>query len=305
MLPIMLALPGAEAMARRLARAVKASRGGIEVRRFPDGETYLRLKTRVENREVIVVSALDRPDEKFLALLFAASAARDLGARNVGLVAPYLPYMRQDRRFRAGEAVTSVYFANTISRTFDWLVTVDPHLHRHKSLSEIYSIPATAVRAAPLMARWIRNHVRRPIVVGPDSESAQWVAAVAELAGAPYTVLSKRRLGDRSVRISPFHPPSGGRRTPVLVDDIVSTARTMIETVKRVRAQRGAPPWCIAVHALFAGDAYRQLRKAGAGRIVSCNTIRHRSNAIDITVLLAKAVSAHLGGSSGRRVSRR
>lgn len=290
MTPLVLALPGSEPAARRLARALKARLGGIEMRRFPDGETYLRLKAKVAGRRVIVVAELDRPDDKFLPLLFLASAARDLGARNVGLVCPYLPYMRQDKRFKSGEAVTSTCFAGSVSRAFDWLVRVDPHLHRRKSLSEIYSIPSTVSHAAPLIARWIRDHVPRPILVGPDAESAQWVAAVAERAGEPYTVLSKQRLGDRSVRVSPFRLDGGGKRTPVLVDDIVSSARTMIEAVKQIRNRGGVAPWCIAVHALFVGDAYRQLREAGAGRIASCNTIRHRSNAIDVTELLAKAV---------------
>lgn len=297
MKPLVVALPATGPIAARLAHVLKAQLGGVESRRYPDGETYLRLKAKVAGRTVIVVAELDRPDDKFLPLLFLGSTARDLGAEKVGLVCPYLPYMRQDKRFKSGEAVTSAYFAQHISRIFDWLVTVDPHLHRRESLSEIYSIPSTAVHAAPLVARWIREHVPQPILVGPDGESAQWVVAVARQAGAPCTVLRKRRLGDRSVRVSPFHLEGGRRRTPVLVDDIVSTARTMIETVKQIRAQDGAAPWCIAVHALFVGDAYRQLRTAGAGRVVSCNTVQHRSNAIDVTGLLAAAVRNRLAAA--------
>lgn len=73
-------------------------------------------------------------------------------------------------------------------------MTVDPRLHRRKSLSEIYSIPAVAMHAAPLVAEWIHDNVPRPILVGPDTESAQWVAAVAKHAQALLTVLKKRRL---------------------------------------------------------------------------------------------------------------
>jgi ribose-phosphate pyrophosphokinase len=295
MIPLVLALPGSEAIARRLARAFGGKLGTVETRRFPDGESYVRLKAKPAHRPVIVVAALDRPDEKFLPLVFLASVARDLGASEVGLVCPYLPYMRQDKRFHAGEAVTSTYFAGAISRVFDWLVTVDPHLHRRKSLSEIYSIPAVAMHAASLISEWIRDNAPRPILVGPDSESAQWVAAVAKLADAPFTVLTKRRLGDRSVKVSPYHMDDGAKRTPVLVDDIVSTARTMIETIQQIRAQGGARPWCVAVHGLFADDAYNELRRAGAGRIVSSNSIAHRSNGIDVTELLAVGVRELLG----------
>jgi ribose-phosphate pyrophosphokinase len=294
MKPILLPLPGGELTAQRLARVLGATLGVVEWRHFPDSETYVRVKTRLANRTVVVVAELDRPDDRFLPLLFLASAARDLGARAVGLVCPYLPYMRQDMQFRSGEAVTSTYFARSVSAAVDWLVTVDPHLHRRKSLSEIYAIPSVVVHAAPLIAAWIHDHVKRPVLVGPDSESAQWVATVARQADAPYAVLRKHRLGDRSVKVSPFNFGGHGKRRPIVIDDIVSTGQTMIETVKQIRAQGGAPPVCIAVHPLFVGESYRELRRAGAGRIVSSNTIRHRSNTIDVTKLLATAIASQL-----------
>ncbi|MBU8538851.1 ribose-phosphate pyrophosphokinase-like domain-containing protein [Roseomonas tokyonensis] len=103
-------------LAARLAAALSAELGTLETRRFPDGETWLRHASRLTGRRVILLAALDRPDAKALPLLFAADAARELGAIEVGLVAPYLPYMRQDRRFRDGEAVTSTSFAAFLSR---------------------------------------------------------------------------------------------------------------------------------------------------------------------------------------------
>src|SRR6185503_12811188 len=122
----------------------------------------------------IILCTLADPDAKFLPLIFAAATARELGAARVGLVAPYLAYMRQDRRFNPGEAVTSRYVAKLISGAFDWLVTVDPHLHRYGALGEIYTIPTRAIHAAPLMSDWIRRNVPDPLIVGPDSESEQW-----------------------------------------------------------------------------------------------------------------------------------
>ena len=167
-----------------------------------------------------------------LPLLFAAATARELGASRVGLVAPYLAYMRQDRRFKPGEAVTSRQVARLLSDAFDWLVTVDPHLHRYSSLADIYSIPTHVVHAAPLIAEWIKANVTNPLIIGPDSESEQWVAAVASDVGAPYSVLEKVRHGDRDVEIRLKDLEQWKGRTPVLVDDIISTGRTMIEAVR-------------------------------------------------------------------------
>ncbi len=289
MKPIVFAMPGNETLAQSLAAHLSAEFGASEIRQFPDGESYVRLDTPVANRAVILACTLDGPDDKFLPLSFMAATARELGAAGVGLVCPYLAYMRQDRRFRPGEAITSVYFSRLLGGAFDWLVTVDPHLHRHHSLAAIVPIPTVAVHAAPLLASWVRANVRRPILIGPDSESEQWVADVAVGVGAPYAVLEKTRKGDRDVEITIPDLGANSDRIPVLVDDIISTGRTMIAAIRRLAETGYRSPVCLGVHAILAGDAYSALRDAGAASIVTCNSISHPSNAIDITGIIAAA----------------
>jgi ribose-phosphate pyrophosphokinase len=177
-----------------------------------------------------------------------------------------------------------------LSGTFDWLITVDPHLHRRSSLSEIYTIPAVALQAAPLIATWIREQVERPLLIGPDAESEQWVANVAGDAGAPHVILNKVRHGDRTVEVSIPDIEHWQAHTPVLVDDIVSTARTMIETLRHLARIRSKPAVCIAVHGIFAGRAHQELLEAGASRVVTANTVPHETNALDVTNLLADAI---------------
>ena len=288
--PLILSLPGNESIADAIAVKSKAERAELTLRRFPDGEIYVRIETPVTGREVILVCTLHRPDEKILPLMLVAAAAKDLGALRVGLVAPYLAYMRQDRRFKPGEGVTSLYFARLLSTFIDWLVTVDPHLHRRNSLDEIYPVHTAVVHAAPRISEWIRTHVKNPVLVGPDSESAQWVRAVAGGAGAPYLVLEKMRRGDLDVEVSVPDAEQLRNHTPVLVDDIISTARTMIETIRNLRREGLAEPVCVGVHAVFSDDAYDELKEAGAAQVVTCNTISHSSNAIDLTDLLAESL---------------
>lgn len=294
MRPLLLPLPGNEALAADLASRLGAESGILTVHRFPDGESHVRLESPVAGRPVVLVCTLDRPDDRLLPLVFAAATARELGATAVGLVCPYLGYMRQDARFQSGEAVTSAIFARLLDPWIDWLITVDPHLHRRRSLAEIYAVPATVLHAAPVIADWIRAAVPAPLLVGPDEESGQWVSAVAAAAEAPCLVLEKTRPGDRSVEVSVPAVERWRDRTPVLVDDIVSTARTMIETVGHLRRAGLAAPVCVGVHAVFAGEAWHDLLVAGAGRIVTCNTIAHPSNAIDLAPLLADAVRERL-----------
>lgn len=292
---VVLACPGNERTADALMERLGAVRGAAEFHRFPDGETLVRLGTNVRGDEAVIVATLNRPNERFIDVAFLAETAREYGARRVGLVAPYLAYMRQDVPFQPGEGVTSRYFAALLSRTVDWLVTVDPHLHRHRSLGEIYTIPARAARAAPAIARYIRQHHGAGVIVGPDIESKQWVAAVARDAGVPFTVLQKERLGDRNVRVSIPDVAAVQGRTPIVVDDIISTGSTMGRVAAHLRAIGAAPPVCIGIHAVLDAAAERSLREAGVAGLVTCNTIEHATNGIDIGEAIAAEVRAIAG----------
>lgn len=301
MRPLVLALPGNERLAVALAGILGAEMGALTLRRFPDGESYVRVDTSVRDREVILACTLHRPDDKLIPLLFLAATARDLGAARVGLVAPYLAYMRQDRRFLDGEGVTSVYFARALSAAVDWIVTVDPHLHRRSALAEIYSVGTDVVHAASHISAWIRANVSRPLLIGPDEESAQWVHDVAKGAGAPSVVLEKVRRGDRDVSVSVPDVARWRDHTPVLVDDIISTARTMIATISHLARAGLRPPVCAGVHAVFADRAYEELQAAGAARVVTCNTILHPSNTIDLHDALAGGAEHFIRATAGAR----
>ena len=295
MKPLLVALQDTAQLSGPLARALGADIAEIDLRRFPDGETYLRFDTPPDDRDLILLAGLADPDAKLPTLVFAGQTARTLGAKSVGLVAPYLPYMRQDRVFRPGEAVTSVHFAKWISSCVDWLVTIDPHLHRWKALSDIYSIPSVAAHAAPAMAEWIKNHVDRPLLIGPDAESEQWVSDIAVRAGGvDHIVLAKTRHGDREVDIALPDMEIWRHHTPVIVDDTISTASTMIAVTGQLVDQGLRPPICCAVHGIFADGAHQALLEAGTVRIVTSNTISHPSNAIDVSGILADATSSLL-----------
>lgn len=280
---IVFALPGNETMAKGLAGKLNAEYGQSTIRQFPDGESYTRILSDVKDKCVVIVCTLHEPDAKLLSLYFLSQTAKALGAKCTCLVAPYLAYMRQDKQFNPGEGVTSEYFGKLISGFADTLTTVDPHLHRRKSLSEVYSIPNVIIHAAHYISSWIKSNVPLPVLIGPDSESEQWVSEVARNADAPFIILQKTRHGDKDVEVSVPEVEKYQNHTPVLVDDIISTARTMIETVDHLKKSAMKSPVCIGVHGIFAGDAYDDLIKSGVEKVITSNTIPHKSNGIDLT----------------------
>ena len=231
--PILFSLFGSESLADAIHQGQGYELGQIILHQFPDEETVIKIDSVVQDKDVIFIANLAHPNNKLLSLLFAAETARELGAKKVGLIAPYLPYMRQDKRFHPEEGITSKYFARLLSTYFDGLVTVDPHLHRWHGLNDIYTIPTHVLHATDSIAEWIKTNVPDAVLIGPDAESLQWVAGLAKVVGAPFLVLEKIRTGDNEVDVSNPEVDAYRHHTPVLVDDIISTAMTMIETVKK------------------------------------------------------------------------
>lgn len=282
-------MPGNDDLAEELARLMASQAGRIESRRFPDGESYVRIHGTPNDRDTYLVCTLADPDRQILPLLFAARTLRALGARSLTLITPYLAYLRQDAEFQKGEALSSRIFANLISREFDSLITVDPHLHRYRSLDEIYSIPTRIIRTSDLIGTWVREHMGSPVILGPDAESAQWVEAIAASATCPWSTFRKVRHGDRSVQLL---PPAGEfrDRTPVLVDDIISSGATMIGAARILAAEQFPAPYCIAVHALFDASTASELM-ALTRAVLTTDTIAHPSNHFRIAPLIAEQLA--------------
>lgn len=287
-------LPGNEILTEQLALKTNTEIGKATIRKFPDGESYVRIHSEVRDAVVILVCTLDRPDEKFLPLYFLSRTARSFGAKKVCLIAPYLAYMRQDKIFNPGEGVTASYFGSLISGFVDFIITIDPHLHRISSLTQVFQIRNSVIHAGRAISEWIAENVEKPMLIGPDIESKQWVAEVAKNTHAPFIVLQKTRQGDNKVKITVPKIANYIEKTPVLVDDIISTGHTMLETISHLKEKGMKQPICIGIHAVFAKNAYHELLNAGVERVVTCNTISHPSNEIDLKDEIVQVLEAKI-----------
>lgn len=283
---LLFALPGNDVLAHSLADKSKIELGLVKFHVFPDGEDYLRVESDVKNKIIILVCTLDHPDAKILRLLFLAQTLRELGATEICLLAPYLPYMRQDKHFQSGDALTSTIFAKLLSSFVDRVITIDPHLHRIHNLAEIYSVSnITTLHASKKIAEWISAKITSPFIIGPDEESKQWVREVAEQVNASYAIISKIRHTNGSVDIT-LPDFKDHNKNLILVDDIISSGATMLTTLRKLDLRGFKNINCIGIHALFDKTTYNDLLSAGATRVVSCNTIPHFSNEIDLADLI-------------------
>lgn len=281
------AFPDTSPCARRLARAAVLPYARVHVHRFPDGESLVRV-ARPVGRHAYVVRSLHDPNAKLVEIALAADALRRGGARTVTLVAPYLPYMRQDVAFRPGEPVSQRVVGDWLGRVFDGVLTVEAHLHRVATLGAVVPGRSRSLSAAPVIARWLRPGADT-WVVGPDAESRPWVEAIARAAGAHSVVADKVRRGDRAVAVRLPRIPRGSRA--VIVDDIASSGATIAATARALRRAGAGIVDAVVVHPIFAPGARRRIREAGVRHLVSCDTISHPTNAISIAPILADAIA--------------
>ena len=275
--------------ARRLAKKLKVDYAEVDVHTFPDGENKITLPDKLPGN-VILCRSLNNPNEKLVELYLVAKAARELGCNRLTFVIPYLCYMRQDTAFAPGEIVSQRWIGKYLGDIADKIITVDPHLHRTDCLSEIFnSTENVNLSAANLIGQWVTNNTRNPFLLGPDEESLQWVEKIADSITVDYAVATKTRHGDRDVDIKlPANDYSN--RDIVLVDDIISTGHTLLETVIALKKHNVNSIYCAVTHGLFVDNAYEKLLNAGVKSICSTDSVFHVSNKVELAPLLASAL---------------
>jgi ribose-phosphate pyrophosphokinase len=299
------ALPGCAADAGRLAERLGLALREIAIHRFPDDEIMVTAGPAAAT--TILYASLDRPNDKLVAILFAAEALRRSGATRLVLLAPYLCYMRQDAAFHDGEAISQRAVGRLLAATVDRVITVDAHLHRTADIREVFpGIEADNLSAMPAIAAALSNARIDPatIVVGPDAESRPWVGDLAGRLGLSYAVGQKTRGGDRSVAIELAEPGLVSGRPVLLVDDIVSSGGPLIAAAKMLQAAGAGTIDAVVTHALFPPDMIASFRDAGFRSVRSTCSVPHPTNAIPLDEMLASALRREMANTNPPETTR-
>ncbi|MBH9578068.1 ribose-phosphate diphosphokinase [Inhella proteolytica] len=287
---LLLAWADEAALAQALAQELGCPLALVEVHRFPDGESRLRLPPRLPAHTVLL-RGLQQANERLAELLLVAGGARELGAQRLRLVTPYLGYMRQDIEFTPGEVVSQRHMGALLARAFDAVLTVDPHLHRVATLDAVMpGCQGVALSAAPLLGRFVAAQRPGALLLAPDGEAEQWVAAAGAATGLAHAVCHKERHGDLQVQIALPTGLDWQGRAVVLLDDVASTGGTLALAARLALAAGAASVDVAVTHALFVGEAEARVRAAGVGQIWSSDCVPHPSNAVAVAPLLAQAL---------------
>ncbi|MBI4144557.1 ribose-phosphate diphosphokinase [Candidatus Woesearchaeota archaeon] len=274
-------------LAKSVARKCKAKFARITTRTFPDGETYIRLPNVVNRHVVIINSMHPLPNDSLIELFLAWHTAKELGARKITLIVPYMAYLRQDKRFHPGEALSNHLIAGLLSA--DAFITIDPHLHRIHAMKEVFKKRAKHLTSNALLAEFIKKNIPESIIMGPDGESYQWAADIAKKIRYPVVMLKKKRFSSRNVRILVKSKVPLKNKVVVIVDDIISSGHTMFEPIKQLKQLGVKRIYCVCVHGIFAENALKRLKNLGA-IVISTNTISNAVAKIDVSSLIARCL---------------
>ncbi len=283
--------PLAEEMAQHLGQPLCA----LTIRRFADGEIFVKIDENVRGRDVFIIQPTNPPAENMMELLLLIDAARRASAARVTAVIPYFGYARQDRKDQPRVAISAKLMANLITTAgADRVLGIDFHQHQ---LQGFFDIPVDHLYAAPVFVNHFRQkELHDPVVVAPDVGSAKMARGFAKRLNASLAIIDKRRP---SANVAEVVNVVGevDKKDCLLPDDMIDTAGTVTEAAPALKRLGANHVYAFATHALLSGPAVERLRASAIDEVAVTNTIRsaedrqfEKLKVLSIAGLLAKAI---------------
>ncbi len=277
-----------QGLAREVADEINAELGQLTVKKFPDGELYIRIETDVRGKECAVIQSTSMPQGRNLIELFLLiDTLKELGAKRIKTVVPFFSYSRQDKSFNPGEAVTSRTIAKHIEINSDEFYSINLH---KDSILDFFNIPAKNLDASPILGEYFKTYeLESPVVVGPDRGAINMAESVAEVLGGTADYLEKKRQGPGKVEMKP-KKLSVKNRDVILVDDIIDSGGTMLVASEMLKSQGAFNVMVGCIHPVLTTNIVTKLFAAGAADVVATNTIPSQISFITVSSLIADAI---------------
>jgi len=282
--------PASTDLGQKIAELLKSKVVAVEFKRFPDGESYIRLASSVKNEDVVIVQTTSPPqNENLVQLLLMADNARDSGAKSITAVIPYFAYARQDRRFRPGEAL-SVKTVVTMLETcgVSGIITVNSH---NPIVLNALKMPIQDLSAITLLAGHFKKKGFKSAFSVSLGKKGMKIAKEADnvlKGGCGYIPTERDRItGNVTLEKRPL--PVRGRDV-IIFDDIISSGGTMIKAIRWVKEQGAKSVYAACVHSLLIGDAKDKILESGANGIVGTDCVPSHFSVVSVAPLIAEAL---------------
>jgi len=283
--------PLAEEMAQHLGQPLCA----VTIRRFADGEIFVKIDENVRGRDVFIIQPTNPPGDNYLELMLLIDAARRASAARITAVLPYFGYARQDRKDQPRVAISAKLMANVITHAgADRVLGMDFHSHQ---VQGFFDIPVDHLYAAPVFVSHYRTkQLYQPVIVAPDVGSAKMARGFAKRLDASLAIIDKRRP---SANIAEVVNVVGEveDKDCLIPDDMIDTAGTISEAAAALKRLGARRIFAFATHALLSGPAVERLRAAPIEEVTVTNTIRipeekqfEKLKVLSIASLMAKAI---------------
>jgi len=267
-------------LAKKIASRLKINLTPIILKKFADGEIYLKIEKNVRGDDVFIIQTLSNPvNENLMELLIMIDALKRSSVGRINLICPYLCYSRQDRKVTSREPISAKLIANLIVKAgADRLITVDLHAEQ---IQGFYDIPVDHFVGYPLFAKYLKpKNASDWVIVSPDVGGARRVNKMADLLGTSIAIVDKVRTGHHKAEILQLVGDVKGK-TAVILDDMIDTGGSTVAATQKVK-QRGAKKIIVcATHALFSNNAQEKLAKAPIDQILLLDTIPLKNKTIN------------------------
>ena len=288
-------------LAANVARELGEELCYVETRKFPDGERYLRITGDVADEVTVIQSTGYPQDENLMELLFIISNLKDLGAKKVRVVVPYMGYARQEKRFNPGETISAKIICNLIEAAgADEFITFNIH---EECVLNFFNIPARNISAMPAIAEYIKQITdEKPLILAPDKGAYGFAQEMSEIIGCDCTYLTKVRLGPDKVetKIVDVRCDSESENTvnvdsvkgmhAIIIDDIIATGGTIVNAINILKQYGAKSVDVCCVHGILTNNGATRIYEAGANKIIATNTLSSDTSRVSIAKSIADAL---------------